>query len=52
MLGYIGAAAGLFGMNLKSSLFNGGDGTFAVIVIALVTTSTGAILYARYRSWI
>ena len=52
VLGYIGATAGLFGMNLKSSLFNGGDGTFSVIVIALVTTSTGAILYARYRRWI
>lgn len=52
VLGYVGATAGLFGMNLKSSLFNGGDGTFAVIVITLFTTSVGAILYARHRRWI
>lgn len=52
VLGYIGATAGLFGMNLKSSLFNGGDGTFAIIVVTLFTTSIGAILYARNRRWI
>ena len=52
VLGYFGATAGLFGMNLKSSLFNGGDGTFAVIVATLLVTSIGAILYARYRRWI
>ena len=52
VLGYIGAIAGLFGMNLKSSLFNGGDGTFAVIIFTLLTTSVGAILYARHRRWI
>ena len=52
VLGYFGAVAGLFGMNLKSSLFNGGDGTLAIIIATLVTTSIGAILFARLRRWI
>jgi magnesium transporter len=52
VLGYFAAVAGLFGMNLKSSLFNGGDITFAVVVGLLTVTSIMAILFARYRKWI
>jgi Mg2+ and Co2+ transporter CorA len=52
VLGYFAAVAGLFGMNLKSSLFNGGDITFAVIVGVLTATSILAILFARMRKWI
>jgi magnesium transporter len=52
VLGYYGAVAGLFGMNLKSSLFNGGDGTFAIIVGTVTVTSILAITFARTRKWL
>ena len=52
VLGYFGAVAGLMGMNLKSTLFNGGDRTFAVIVITLSITSAAAIIFARRRKWL
>jgi magnesium transporter len=52
VLGYFAAVAGLFGMNLKSSLFNGGDITFAVVVLGLFVTSILAIVVARLRKWI
>ena len=52
VFGYCGAVAGLFGMNVKSSLYNGGDGTFAIIVGSLALTSILAIALARQRRWI
>lgn len=52
VFGYCGAVAGLFGMNVKSSLYNGGDGTFAIIVGSLALTSILAITLARTRRWI
>jgi magnesium transporter len=52
VFGYFAAVAGLFGMNLKSSLFNGGDGAFAAIVGTLTATSVLAVTFARSRKWI
>ncbi len=52
VLGYFGATAGIFGMNLKSSLFEGGDRTLAIIIATLVITATLAIWLARKKRWI
>jgi magnesium transporter len=52
VLGYFGAVAGIFGMNIKASVFNGGDGTFAVVLGALVFTSAAAIWFAWRRKWL
>ncbi|MEG3143512.1 CorA family divalent cation transporter [Sphingomonas sp. RT2P30] len=52
VFGYFGAVAGLLGMNLRSTIFNGGDGTFALVVGTLTITSAIAIFVARVRKWI
>jgi magnesium transporter len=52
VLGYFGAVAGIFGMNIKASVFNGGDGTFAVVLGVLVISSAAAIWFARRLKWL
>jgi magnesium transporter len=52
VLGYFGAVAGIFGMNIKASVFNGGDGTFAAVLGVLAITSAAAIWIARKQKWI
>ncbi|GAA0308629.1 magnesium/cobalt transporter CorA [Sphingomonas oligophenolica] len=52
ILGYVGAVAGVFGMNLKSSLFEGGDGELEMIVGFIAVTTILALVVARVRKWI
>ena len=52
VFGYFGAVAGIFGMNVKASVFNGGDGTFAAILGVLVITSAAAVWFARHKKWL
>ncbi|AYJ87435.1 hypothetical protein D3Y57_17745 [Sphingomonas paeninsulae] len=52
ILGYTGAIAGIFGMNVKATVFEGGNITFAVIIGTVVLTSAFALLFARRRKWI
>jgi magnesium transporter len=52
VLGYAGAVAGIFGMNVKASVFEGGNVTFAVIIGTVIISSALALLIARGRRWI
>jgi Mg2+ and Co2+ transporter CorA len=52
VLGSFGAVAGIFGMNVKATVFEGGDLTFAVIIGTVFVTSGGVIIFARIKKWI
>ncbi|MBA3896325.1 MAG: hypothetical protein H0X36_04145 [Sphingomonadaceae bacterium] len=52
VFGYFGATAGIFGMNVKATVFEGGDLTFAIIVGTVFVTSVLAIVIARTKKWI
>ena len=47
ILGYLGAIAGLVGMNLKSSLFDSGAHELGAIVEFVVVTTILALVVAR-----
>lgn len=52
VLGSFGAVAGTFAMNVKATVFEEGDLTFAVIIGAVFVTSGDAIIFARIKKWI
>ena len=52
VLGYFSATAGIFGMNVKATVFEGGDFTFAMIIGTVSVTSIIAILFARAKKWV
>ncbi len=52
ILGYVAAVAGVFGMNLKSSLLTGGDHELETVVGFVVVTTIIALVVARVRKWI
>lgn len=52
VLGYFGAAVGIFGMNVKATVFAGGHLTFKIIIGIMFVTSAGAILFSRIKKWI
>ena len=52
VLGSFGAVASTFAMNVKATVFEEGDLTFAVIIGAVFVTSGDAIIFARIKKWI
>jgi magnesium transporter len=52
IIGYIGAVAGVFSMNMKAPLLDGGNIEFWTVIVFLAGTTISALVLARFRRWI